>query len=104
MTHYEHFVRQRITELRLAADISEHRLSLDLGKSGSYIRGITNGSAMPSFREFFNLCDYFNISPVDFFAPLADQLTRYNQICARLRDFDEADLNKVDLFTSWIQN
>ena len=62
MTHYEHFVRQRITELRLAADISEHRLSLDLGKSGSYIRGITNGSAMPSFREFFNLCDYFNIS------------------------------------------
>ena len=70
MTHYEHFVRQRITELRLAADISEHRLSLYLGKSGSYIRGITNGSAMPSFREFFNLCDYFNISPVDFLPPL----------------------------------
>ncbi len=33
----EVFVRNRITELRLEADISEHQLSLELGRSKSYI-------------------------------------------------------------------
>ena len=37
---YYDFVRSRITELRLAKGVSEHRMSLDLDKSGSYIRGI----------------------------------------------------------------
>lgn len=47
---YEQFVRSRITELRMANNVSEHRMSLDLGKSGSYIRSITNGAALPSLR------------------------------------------------------
>ena len=34
---YEDFIRSRITELRMARDVSEHRMSLELGKSGSYI-------------------------------------------------------------------
>ena len=38
---YEEFIRSRITELRLNRNLSEHRMSLDLDKSGSYIRGIT---------------------------------------------------------------
>ena len=40
----EDFVRRRITELRLSKNISEHKMSLDLDKSGSYIRGITSGA------------------------------------------------------------
>lgn len=40
---YEAFVRNRITELREQKGVSEHRMSLELGKSGSYIRSITNG-------------------------------------------------------------
>lgn len=35
---YEAFVRDRITELREQKGVSEHRMSLELGKSGSYIR------------------------------------------------------------------
>ena len=34
---YEAFVRNRITELREQKGVSEHRMSLELGKSGSYI-------------------------------------------------------------------
>ena len=44
---YEAFVRNRITELREQKGVSEHRMSLELGKSGSYIRSITNGISMP---------------------------------------------------------
>lgn len=29
---YEDFIRSRITELRMARDVSEHRMSLELGK------------------------------------------------------------------------
>ncbi len=40
---YEKYLRERITELRSQKGISEHRLSLELGKSGSYIRSISSG-------------------------------------------------------------
>lgn len=52
---YEKYLRERITELREQKGISEHRLSLELGKSGSYIRSITSGATMPSMKELFNI-------------------------------------------------
>ena len=64
---YEKFVCDRITELREKRGISEHRLSLELGKSGSYIRSITSGATMPSVKELFNIILYFEMSPADFF-------------------------------------
>lgn len=54
----EAYVRERITELRMRKNVSEHRMSLELGKSGSYIRGITSGTALPSLRELFNIIAY----------------------------------------------
>lgn len=59
---YEAFVRDRITELREQKGVSEHRMSLELGKSGSYIRSITNGISMPSLRELFNIMEYFDLN------------------------------------------
>ena len=47
---YEKYLRERITELGTQKDILEHRMSLELGKSGSYIRSITSGMALPSVR------------------------------------------------------
>lgn len=61
----EAYVRERITELRMRKNVSEHRMSLELGKSGSYIRGITSGTALPSLRELFNIIAYFDMSPSD---------------------------------------
>lgn len=52
----EAYVRERITELRMRKNVSEHRMSLELGKSGSYIRGITSGTALPSLRAFQHHC------------------------------------------------
>lgn len=63
---YEDFIRTRITELRIAKDVSEHRMSLDLGKRGSYICGVTSGAALPSLKELFNIIAYFDLSPTDF--------------------------------------
>lgn len=64
----EHFVRQRITELRLQKGVSEYQMSYDLGQNKNYVRAITSGQALPSLRGLFNICDYFNITPAEFFA------------------------------------
>ncbi len=98
----EKFIRTRITELRLKKDVSEHRMSLDLDKSGSYIRGISNGAALPSLKELFNIIAYFDMSPSEFFAPLDDTDTPYSKLCEKLRGLDDADLEKVDTFLTWI--
>lgn len=100
--NYCQFVRTRITELRIKHDVSEHKMSLDLDKSGSYIRSITSGASMPSVKELFNIISYFEMTPADFFAPLATDDTPYSVICERLRALDKADLEKVSTFLDWI--
>ena len=95
---YEDFIRTRITELRLQKGVSEHRMSLDLDKSGSYIRGITNGLSMPSVRELLKIMAYFNITPSDFFQPLQPKDTKLDLLFNRLRSLDEEKLDKVNIF------
>lgn len=99
---YDAFVRNRITELRLQRNLSEHRMSLDLDKSGSYIRGITSGAALPSLKELFNIMRYFGVTPTEFFAPLESDDSPYHRLCERLRGLEEADLEKVATFLDWI--
>lgn len=64
---YRKFLQDRITELRIAKNISERKLSLELGRSPGYIHSIASGRALPSMNEFFYLCEYFEITPCEFF-------------------------------------
>ena len=102
--HYETFIRERITQLRIQKDVSEHKMSLDLDKSGSYIRGITNGSTLPSLKELFRIIAYFDMTPAEFFAPTQDQEKLYQKLCQKLQTMDDEQLNKVSLFLQWIQD
>ena len=97
------FVRSRITELRIAKGVSEHRMSLDLDKCGSYIRGITSGRALPSLGELFNICAYFNMTPADFFAPLAAEDTSLAKLHKRLQAWSDEDIAKVIAFVDMIE-
>lgn len=63
----EEFLRKRITELRMRKQVSEYQMSYDLGQNRSYVQGISSGRALPSMRQFFNICDYFEITPLEFF-------------------------------------
>lgn len=101
-TQYEEFVRSRITQLRMQRNLSEHRMSLDLDKSGSYIRGITSGAALPSLKELFNIMAYFEMTPSDFFAPLENDGSQYHRLCERLRGLKDEELEKVETFLDWI--
>ena len=100
---YEAQIRARITQLRLAKNVSEHKMSLDLDKSGSYIRGITSGAALPSLKELLRIIEYFEMTPAEFFAPMDGTSTPYHTLCETLRTMDHASLEKVIQFVSWIK-
>ncbi len=72
----EEFVRERITQLRLSRNLSEYQLSYDLGHSRGYINNISSGKTLPSMTEFLNICDYFDITPTEFF----DKKIQYPEI------------------------
>ena len=62
----EDFIR-RMVQLRLNKDVSARDMSLSLGQSPNYINGIENGGSYPSMTNFFYICDYFGITPKEFF-------------------------------------
>ena len=62
----ETFIAERITELRLARNVSEYQMSLELGQSKGYIQGITSGKCLPSVKQLFNIADYFHLSVSEF--------------------------------------
>lgn len=99
---YGQYLRERITELRGQKNVSEHRLSLELGKSGSYIRSITSGATMPSMKELFKIMLYFEVSPSEFFSGLEVKDTKRAALEKKLQELDDADLEKVSLFVQWI--
>ena len=57
----------RLTRLRMDKDVSARDMSLSLGLSESYINKIENGKGLPSMSTFFDICDYFHITPQEFF-------------------------------------
>ena len=66
---YAEWVPQRIAELRLQKGVSARDMSLSLGQSESYINKIENKRTLPSLTGLFYICEYFAITPQDFFNP-----------------------------------
>ena len=62
----EQFIRDRISKLREQKQVSERKMSLDLGHSTSYIRSITSGRSLPSMSEFLYICEYLGVTPMEF--------------------------------------
>ena len=61
------FIRERISVLRTKKNVSEYRMSTDLGHSKSYIQSISSGRSMPSISEFLYICEYLGVTPKEFF-------------------------------------
>ncbi len=57
----------RIAELRTQKGISARDMSLSLGQSESYINKIENKRTLPSMTGFLYICEYFGITPQEFF-------------------------------------
>lgn len=92
--NYDDFIRERITRLRLERNLSEYQLSYELGQSKGYIQSITSGRALPSMAMFLEICDYFNLTPTEFFEGNLPPLT-VRETCQKLVELDDSDLDLV---------
>lgn len=92
--NYDDFIRERITRLRLERNLSEYQLSYELGQSKGYIQSITSGRALPSMAMFLEICDYFNLTPTEFFETKLPPLP-VRETCQKLVELDDSDLALV---------
>ena len=88
----ESFVRERITQLRLRKGVSEYRMSYDLGHSRGYVHNISSGKALPPMKEFFAICDYFGLTPPQFFDEGTQNPELSQKAIAGMKQLDETDL------------
>lgn len=64
---YSLMFRNRLTQLRLHKNVSEYRMSYELGNSKSYIQSLSSGKTLPHMKQFFRICDYLGVTPSEFF-------------------------------------
>ncbi len=57
----------RLSQLRMNMGVSARDMSLSLGLSEGYVNKLENGKTLPSMKTFFTICDYFEITPQEFF-------------------------------------
>lgn len=89
---HEEFVRERITQLRLKKGVSEYQMSYDLGHSRGYVYNISSGKALPPLKEFFAICDYFEITPRQFFDDGMKSPELIQKAVEGMRKLDDGDL------------
>lgn len=84
---------KRLVELRQSKGVSARDMSLSLGQSAGYINNIENGVNYPSMTVFFYICDYFGITPKEFFdtdtaepAKVKELLTAANRLTGEQLD------------------
>ncbi len=94
----EQFVRDRITQLRLSKGVSEYQMSYDLGHSRGYIYNISSGKSLPSMNEFFSICEYFGISPCEFFDTGQNNPALISKIVEELKELDDDDILMILTF------
>ncbi len=89
------FVINRIEHLRTEDGASKRNMSSALEQSDSYISNITTGKSIPSLPVLFQICDYFNITPKDFFDVEAEYPAQLRGIIEGLHKLDSEDLSAV---------
>ena len=82
---YIEWIPQRITELRTEKGVSARDMSLSLGQSVSYVNKIENGRTLPSMTGFLYICDYFEITPQEFFNINSPSPQRANELFAEIK-------------------
>lgn len=90
---YEEFTQNRITHLRMQKGVSARDMSLSLGQNSSYINTIENKKALPSLQGLFYVCEYFKITPQEFF----DEGNEYpNQLAELMADLKKLNGNSLE--------
>ena len=92
---YEEFTQNRIAQLRTQKNVSARDMSLSLGQNNSYINQIENRKALPSLQGLFYICEYFGITPKQFFDEGDAYPAQLAELVADLKKLDAASLEHI---------
>ncbi len=90
----EEFIN-RLTTLRINKGVSARDMSLSLGQSESYINNIENGVNYPSMSSFFYICDYFGITPKEFFDTESVDPTKERELLEAVKGLRREQLDNL---------
>lgn len=91
----EQYIKHKIAKLRTDKNISARELSLELGQSTGYINTIENGKSLPSMNMFLYICDYFKITPKEFFDDDIEYPILINEIIEESKRLDKNALESI---------
>ncbi len=92
---YEEFTQDRIAQLRIQKGVSARDMSLSLGQNASYINRIENKKTLPSLPVLFWICEYFGITPQEFFDDANAYPCRLSGLIQDMKELDPASLALV---------
>ena len=81
---YIEWFYNRLAELRIQKGVSARDMSLSLGQSESYINKIENRRTLPSFTGFIYICEYFGLTPQEFFNDGVSSPVKYKEVISEL--------------------
>lgn len=94
MDYIEWFYK-RLTELRVQKGVSARDMSLSLGQSESYINKIENRRTLPSFTGFIYICEYFDLTPQEFFNEGISSPTKHKEFITELEKMSPEQIEHV---------
>lgn len=89
------YICDRIAKLRTQEDISARELSLSLGQSKGYINTIENRKSLPSMNMFLYICEYFKITPKEFFDEDIEYPKLIKELLSECNKLDEETLKNL---------
>lgn len=89
------FIKDRYAKIRIAHNLSARKLSIELGQSTEYINQIESGNNLPSMESFLNFCDYFKITPAEFFDGRIEFPVECKGIIEELNKMDSIAINQI---------
>lgn len=91
----------RVAQLRDKKGVSARDMSLSMGQNPGYINNIESGKSLPSMTGFFYICEYLEITPVEFFESSTADPTRLNNIIDDLKLLSDTQL---DIITALVKD
>ena len=92
---YEEFTQERISKLRVQNGVTARDMSLSLGQNESYINQIENKKSLPSLHGLFYICEYFHITPQEFFDENNTYPEKLNELIAEAKKLDADTLAHI---------
>ena len=90
---------KRLNVLRMSKNVSAREMSLSLGQGAGYINNIENGYNLPSMAMLFEICEYLDVTPKEFF----EYTDNETEICQFINSYKKLDEEEQSIISTLIK-